>query len=177
MQAASALPTVAPPARRPRGGSHKEPVLTDEVQETIVQLLRTGNWAVTAASMAGVTRSTYERWIKQGEADVEAGIESPHAAFARACARASAQAEAVRVFRIQQAAERDWRADAWWLERRFPRRWGERVVQELEGGGRLEVVFVGAQEWQNRLLGIVDGAPEIVDALPAGREAEDGSSK
>lgn len=116
-------PPKAPP--RSRAGHPIHPRLTGAVAEVIVQIVRGGAYLKTAAQFAGVHRDTIRRWRKRGETDLQDNVESPYAAFARALARAEAQAEATRVLRIQAAGEKDWRADAWYLERRFPERWGQ----------------------------------------------------
>ena len=62
--------------------------------------------------------------------------------FLEAVKKAEAEAEALRVSRISKAGkEGNWQADAWYLERRYPDRWGKRV-QEVTGkdGGPLEYV-------------------------------------
>lgn len=100
------------------------PRLTGAVEERIVQVVRGGGYLKTAAQFAGVHRETIRRWRKKGETDLQRSNESPYAAFARALARAEAQAEATRVRRILAAGENDWRANAWFLERRYPQRWG-----------------------------------------------------
>lgn len=109
---------------RSRAGHPTQPRLTEAVEELIVQLVGGGAYLKTAAQFAGVHRETIRRWRKRGETDLQRSNESPYAAFARALARAEAQAEATRVLRILAAGENDWRANAWFLERRYPARWG-----------------------------------------------------
>jgi len=124
---------------RSRAGHPTQPRLTEEVEELIVQLVRGGAYLKTAAQFAGVHRETIRRWRKRGETDLQRSIESHYAAFARALARAEAQAEATRVLRILAAGENDWRANAWFLERRFPERWGAHgtVNSAVEVGARI----------------------------------------
>jgi hypothetical protein len=43
--------------------------------------------------------------------------------------QADATSEARLVVLILRASERDWRASAWWLERRWPERWGTERMQ------------------------------------------------
>ena len=111
----------------------------------------------TAARYAGVHRKTVWRWTRRGHADLAVGVESRYATFARAMARAEAQGEVTRIVRIQQAAERDWRAAAWWLKRRYPERWGDRRTLAVPlAGRRPEVECVGA-----------DGPARTLDVPPA----------
>ena len=97
----------------------------EELTAKIVGLLRAGNYLATAARAAGVDPSTVYRWIERGEADEEHDADSPFCRFAALARVARAEAEAVRVQRIQMAGQQgDWKADAWWLERAHPKEWG-----------------------------------------------------
>lgn len=103
--------------------------LTPERQKRIVDAIRAGNYVETAAEYAGIGKTTFYRWMEQGE-QASHGI---YREFRDAVMRARAEAEARSVALIQKAAPDDWRAAAWWLERAFPDRWGPR--QKLEHSG------------------------------------------
>jgi len=114
--------------------------LTPETQEKICNALRAGNHAKVAAEFGGVSESTFYGWLNKGEA-ANRGI---YRKFLESVKKAEADAETVRVARISQAGQSGvWQADAWWLERKFPERWGRRV-QEITGagGGPVEVKSV-----------------------------------
>jgi hypothetical protein len=49
--------------------------------------------------------------------------------------RAEAEAEMNALDSIQAAARDDWKAAAWYMERRFPQRWGKVNQHELTGAG------------------------------------------
>ncbi len=112
--------------------------LTPETQKKIVDSIAEGNYLETAAAIGGVTYTTLNNWMKKGEqASSGAYVE-----FLEAVKKAEAEAEALRVSRINRAGRAgNWQADAWYLERRYPDRWGKRV-QEVTGkdGGPLEYV-------------------------------------
>jgi hypothetical protein len=112
--------------------------LTPETQKKIVDAIAEGNYLETAAAIGGVTYTTLNNWMKKGEqASSGAYVE-----FLEAVKKAEAEAEALRVSRINRAGRAgNWQADAWYLERRYPDRWGKRV-QEVTGkdGGPLEYV-------------------------------------
>jgi hypothetical protein len=114
----------------------RRPKLTPEVQALIVTYLRAGNYVETAAVLAGIHKDTFYDWVKRGRRG-----EAQYEAFVLEIDRAMAHAEAREVARIVKAAEREWQAAAWRLERRYPQRWGRLVRQELSGpeGGPLEV--------------------------------------
>jgi len=137
--------------------------LTPEVQEIIVKKLKRGNYFETACSAAGINPSTGYRWLKagsRGEGDIFVN-------FCKAVEIAEAEAEDNDLLGIEAAGhgmpavfsqsgevlraevKRDWRALAWRLERRHPKRWGYTQKNEVTGkdGGPLTFVeFIKAAE-------------------------------
>lgn len=113
--------------------------LTPEAQKKIVNAISEGNYLETAAAIGGITYTTLNNWIKKGKA----ASSGAYVEFLEAVKKAEAEAEALRVSRISRAGqEGNWQADAWYLERRYPDRWGKRIQQEVTGkdGGPLEYV-------------------------------------
>jgi hypothetical protein len=104
--------------------------LTPEVQESVCQALRAGAHMEQAATYAGVHRATVYRWLARGEAD-----DAPQRFrdFAAAVREAEAGFEIASLALIARAGDEDWRARAWLVERRHPRRWGRRKALELSG--------------------------------------------
>lgn len=113
--------------------------LTPELQERIISAIRAGNYMETAAAYAGISKDTLYRWLKQG-ARAKSG---PYKRFSDAIAQAMAQSEVRDVAVIHKAAETEWTAAAWRLERKYPERWGRRQKVEAQvsgpGGGPVEV--------------------------------------
>jgi DNA-binding protein Fis len=101
--------------------------LTPEVHKRICDLLRAGNYLETAAAVAGIDRGTIRKWIKRGQGD-----EEPYATFAADATKAMSEAEARDVLAISKGAAKDWRASAWRLERRNPKKWGQRINVTVE---------------------------------------------
>lgn len=110
-----ARPTKLDPARR----------------ERIVEAIRTGCYAETACRAAGISESTYYRWLQRGEAE-HAGI---YAEFVRVVREAEAEAELHAVALVWEQMPEDWRAAIAFLERRFPTRWRRRTSAEISGPG------------------------------------------
>lgn len=136
--------------------------LTPEIQTAICTAVTVGVPYVQAAVLAGVGPSTALEWIQRGEGRHARRATTPYAEFAEALARAKAQDMARRVARINQAgqggaalyekvietldedgrvtkrvsdirrAPPDWRADAWHLERAYPKEFGDRQVLALK---------------------------------------------
>ncbi|MFC1639820.1 hypothetical protein ACFL3B_03540, partial [Gemmatimonadota bacterium] len=103
--------------------------LTPELAETIVEAIRGGNYAQVAAATAGISEMTFYSWLKRGTDEPD----SIYGEFAEAVLTASGEAEQEKLDRLRrevQADDGDWKAAAWWLERRFPKRWGKQ--QRLE---------------------------------------------
>ena len=126
-------------AARPAKKIGQPSKLTPEVQDKIVQAILAGNYQETAASYAGIGRTTFFRWMEQG-ADPDAP--QMYRDFRDAVESARAQAEVRHVALITQAAQGGtWQASAWYLERSYPQRWGRLQRTEITGrdGGPIEV--------------------------------------
>ncbi len=108
--------------------------LTPEVQATVIAAIRRGNYRDTAAKLAGITRQTIWNWEKRGEAG-----EAPYAEFFDALQKAESESEDSLLAEIRNAqpAEKGgqgadlWQAKAWIMERRWPKRWAQRVRQAV----------------------------------------------
>ncbi|MEO6835428.1 MAG: hypothetical protein ABI231_05910 [Candidatus Tumulicola sp.] len=86
----------------------------------------------TTCGLLGVAKSCIYAWVARGREDVAAGRpRTNYALFADAFVRARAINEWKLLERIQRAGERDWRASAWILERRFPERWSQKASVEV----------------------------------------------
>ena len=102
--------------------------LTVETQERIIEAIKLGNYAETAACYAGIHKATYYRWMERGECEEDGCYRE----FRDAVAQASAEAEVRAVKVIQDAMPTDHRAAMRYLERRFPSRWGNRSYEQVE---------------------------------------------
>ena len=155
--------------KRPMGRPDR---LTPEIQAKVVMYLKRGNYVETAAALAGVSRNAIKEWIRRGN--------DPHAPkkyrdFLGAVDAAIAEAEDRDIGRIDQAAAgwreaRDdkgnlimparapnWKAAAWRLERRHPRRWANKERLELTGadGGPIKVDEKALDQKIERFAGLL----------------------
>ena len=103
--------------------------LTPVVRERIVQAIRAGNYAESAARAAGIAASTYYRWMERGERESAGAFRE----FAEAVRLAEAEAEVHAVAIIRRAMGEDWRAALAYLERRYPGRWRRHTSTEVTG--------------------------------------------
>jgi hypothetical protein len=100
--------------------------------ETLIRLcsaLEAGNTYENACAMAGIGRTTFYRWMNEAK---NCPLDHQLWDFRNTVKKACAVAENRSVVLIQKAAAHDWRAAAWWLERRNPEEYGRRKVIELD---------------------------------------------
>lgn len=128
---------------------------TQEIIDRITNLLRAGSYIETAASAVGISRPTFQKWLKKGSKE---GCKNIYGALVCAVEKAVADAQVRDLMNIDKAAmglpvfaktpegklildenenpivtgylkDPDWKASAWRLERRNPKEWGrfERV--------------------------------------------------
>lgn len=116
-------------------------LLTDEVHDRIVGTLRLGNYVEHAASYAGISRATLYNWLRKGDEareKRESGAtldenEERYAKFSEDVDNARATAIVRNVSIIQQAAQTNWQAAGWWLERTAPQHFARQTRTELSG--------------------------------------------
>lgn len=109
--------------------------LTPELQARIVDVLAAGNYIEAACDFVGINPDTYHEWIKRGERGNAKDREGGYTDFSDAVKKARAQAEIGSVARIRKAGmDGEWQADAWYLERSHPDRWGRRMAQVEQSG-------------------------------------------
>lgn len=138
--------------------------LTPKLQERIVGYVRAGAYVETAAAAAGIAKDTLYAWLRRG-----AAAESPYDAFAAAVEEAQAMAEMRDLALIGKAAESEWTAAAWRLERKYPDKYGRRTKTELSGpGGGAIPIDLSPDALAARILALA-GRPAA--AAPAGGDA------
>ncbi len=124
--------------------------LTPELQADLLRYLRAGNYVVTACKATGIDETQFYKWMEKG-AKCKAGI---HVDFYQSVQKALADGEALMVGAVRiQAVEHDaapdgrvpgnWLAAMTDLERRYPERWGRRVVDNrltgADGKGPVQI--------------------------------------
>lgn len=121
---------------------------TDARIAALVEALRAGATRRAAAAAVGISEDTLKRW--------ELGSPTLRADFEKAEAEAMLQA----VECIRKAALVDWRAAAWWLERRGSREWSRAANEArllIQPEAREVEVRVSFEDPAASLLGV---APE-----------------
>lgn len=120
--------------------------LTPFLLGKITGLLRDGVTINTACRAVGIDDSTYFRWLNDNR--------PIYCEFSEAVERAQAECETCCVKIIRDAAEKgNWFAAAWWLERRFPGRWGkhDRICLEASrmSDAELDAAIAAIEREQN----------------------------
>lgn len=115
------------------------PKLDPALSQRIVDLIRAGNYLEVAATAVGIHKSTLHRWLAVGRKQKRGRFHK----FLLAVEKAQAESESRDVALVAKAAGTDWRAAAWRLERKVPRRYGPRVQLAVQAEldavlGRLE---------------------------------------
>lgn len=109
--------------------------LTPELIEEAKKYLSGGNYREVVARRVGVAPDTFSHWMTRGERE-PLGL---YGEFRRAVLETEQDAEMLAVARILAAAANDPKHAQWWLERKFPVRWGRRDRLDLDGSMRLTV--------------------------------------
>ena len=106
--------------------------LTPELTRDITSYISEGNPPTIAATLVGISPSTYFNWMSRGSKKTPRFME-----FSELIKRATAQSIANRVAHISRAAEGGhWRAAAWLLERMAPESFGKNSTRAPEVGAQ-----------------------------------------
>lgn len=162
---------------RPRGKRsrlQKEPDLIEKMGA----VLQAGHYADVACSIVGIAESSYYAWLERGEAAIErrrAGStldarDTRYAEWAETIAKASATAEARAVKVVLDAMPEDARHAEWFLERRYPRRWGR--FDRVETTERPIDPIAEAALTDGNVRALID---DLIDAVSSGSGESSGS--
>ena len=101
----------------------------EKTRKRLLDSIRLGAFIEHACYYAGINSSTFRRWRDQADKGIE-----PFASFWNEITVAESEAIIRRVARIEQAGvDGNWQADAWFLERKHPDKFGRRDRVELSG--------------------------------------------
>lgn len=121
--------------KRPSGG--RPSCIEDEkIRQDILDAVRLGMSYEWAAYSAGICEKTFYNLKTQGEADLSSGKDSIYAKFLQDLKRAESEGMERDLRNIDTAAQAQWQASAWKLERRFPDMFGRNRTVEVQDGER-----------------------------------------
>lgn len=89
---------------------------TPELVKDIYDVIRTGGTDYDACIFAGIDQATFYRWLHE------------KSEFNEQVTRARVEGKIQRIARIKKHGEHDWRADAWYLERRWPDEYAQHLI-------------------------------------------------
>lgn len=113
--------------------------LTETVKQTIIDNIEQGLNYESACLSANVSYSTFREWMRRGtDTDGNRQSNELYAEFAEDVNRAVARSEMNLLEGIRRAAETDWKAAAWILERRFPQHWSNNRKIKLEADKKIQ---------------------------------------
>jgi hypothetical protein len=87
---------------------------TPELVNQLIKYIEAGNYNKTACDAVGIDEQTFYRWIKE------------KSEFSESIKRAESKAIIRNLTIIQLAAQKNWQAAAWFLERKDYERWGRK---------------------------------------------------
>ena len=106
--------------------------LTKQLKNRLFKALKSGISYETACEFAGISPSTFYKWVNEGERDKENNYRTEFSEFLEDLKKANASVE---MHLIQQVAnDPSWQSKAWILERRLRDKWGrkEKVDGEIK---------------------------------------------
>lgn len=168
--------------------------LTPELQQKICDILAAGNYIDAVCDYVGISTSTFYNWTARGERGWKKDIDEGYVGFLDAVKKARSQSEISSVSRIRRAAmgeqvvkrkvvtrpdgtqiveetitPPEWTADAWFLERSFPDRWGRRRVDVVNRDIDLSKL---STEQLDRIAAGEDPVQVILSGYIAGNQGE-----
>jgi len=139
------------------------------IKEKLRAALVAGNTYVAASRLAGISISTFTRWMSQGREAKEGTLAREFFDFVEL---ASTEAEHRNVMCIQKAAGGgSWQAAAWWLERRRPTAYARKDTLNIgndNGPFEVSVSEAGAlndEEKKAALRAVLARNPDIYDSI------------
>ncbi len=121
--------------------------LNQDIIDKASALLQKGLFEETVFTLLGIPKSTWYGWKERGQADIEKGVKSIYSDFVDAIRKSESYAEMTAVEGVRSAGDAgDWRANAWYLERRFQDRWGQKIGMDISADVNVEYVIVEAKE-------------------------------
>lgn len=108
--------------------------LTPEITATIAALLRAGNYITTVADFVGINPDTIYEWISRGERGWKIDREGGFVEFSETVKKAMSEVEMATVDEVRKGFT-NWQSRAWFLERRYPAKWGAQSKTIVSGPG------------------------------------------
>lgn len=119
--------------------------LTPELQEQICNYIEHGNTFERACRLCNIGKTTFYRWKQVGK-EAKSG---KYKEFWEAIKRAEEKFVAYNVALIMKAADKQWQAAAWLLERKHYKEFGRKDQHELTGKDGAPIKIIFEKEFEN----------------------------
>lgn len=140
----------------PRGNGHGRPsVLVDAVQQRLVDAISVGCSYASAAHYAGISERVVHKWIELAESDAMTPLAKRARLLYAEIKKAEAGTELESLSIILKAGATNWTARAWYLERKYPERFGRRDALAVQHQGDVQVTV--------RYIDERESPPEVID--------------
>lgn len=114
--------TKGPPIKElsKKSNAGRETKLNREMIAEIANYIELGFTIKDTCEAVGIEQSTFFNWKNQGKRDKENGIKSEFLEFLESIKKGKHKIKQLMLSKIVQAADENWNAAAWWLERKYP---------------------------------------------------------
>lgn len=120
----------------------RECKLTPELQQQLIECIEAGLYYSIACDAVGIDVSTFNRWYREGRANLDEKKKAFYLAIKKAkasCAKGALQA-------IEAHRDKEWTASAWLLERRFRKYYGKDAKDLREVARLIKLLSKGEHE-------------------------------
>lgn len=121
--------------------------LTDELADEAIRLVRNGATNADVIAYIGVVESTFYNWLKNPKTEAQIKL-------SEGLKKAETERKLWHLQRIHKAAEEgDWKASAWYLERRYPNEYArtQRLTGEVVTTQRSDALTEAIRETAKRM--------------------------
>lgn len=129
------------------GEALPKPKLTSEIAEESIRLVKAGASNSDVIAYIGVTETTFYRWLREPRTE-------PERQLSQGLKKAETERKLWHLQRIHKAAEEgDWKASAWYLERRYPNEYArtQRITGEVVTTQRSDALTEAIKETARKM--------------------------
>jgi transposase-like protein len=135
------------------------PELADKLVETVTETRLFDNQV---AIMCGVSPATLRNWLRWG---LHGNGKQPYTDFAKRYTEAQTGQEVKALKKI--AKSDDWRAEAWYLEKKQPKRYGANIEKAPDTIDMAELIAEAEGQHEGLVALFTNPPPELQDAMKA----------
>lgn len=174
--------TTNKPPTKPTRSAGRRSLLTVKTHTTVLNHIRNGLTHTDAARLTGIGHRTFYDWRTRGEQALDAiyqtvdsaaeatwdtiephipETERPYARFAVELATAETEGKQTAIEALRAGMADDWRAAAWYLERKYPDEYSRQATTNVNVTGRIASVALDPTD-TDTLEAVIAAAGEIV---------------